>query len=53
MVRHGDVLAIRGEYVPLIYLHRGFDVPGAITDPSQGIVVIVEADGRKRASDVR
>ena len=48
IVGAGDVLAVRGEYVPLIYLHRAFGVPGAVSDPSLGIVVIVECDGEKR-----
>ena len=48
VVGRGDVLAIRGEYVPLTYLHRRFQVPGAVTDPCQGIVVIVESEGTAR-----
>ena len=44
----GDVLAIRGEYVPLVYLHRRFAVPDAVTDPCKGIVVIVESEGAHR-----
>ena len=44
----GDVLAIRGEYVPLVYLHRRFVVPDAVTDPCKGIVVIVESEGAHR-----
>ncbi len=44
----GDVLAIRGEYVPLIYLHRRFTVPNAVTDPCKGIIVIVESEGANR-----
>ncbi len=44
----GDVLAIRGEYVPLVYLHRRFAVPDAVTDPCKGIVVIVESEGANR-----
>ena len=44
----GDVLAIRGEYIPLIYLHRRFVVPDAVTDPCKGIVVIVESEGAHR-----
>jgi two-component system chemotaxis sensor kinase CheA len=44
----GDVLFIRGEYVPLIYLCQRFSVPAAVTDPCQGIVVIVESDGANR-----
>ena len=48
VVGRGDVLAIRGEYVPLSYLHRAFDVPDAVGDPCHGIIVIVEGDGRRR-----
>jgi two-component system chemotaxis sensor kinase CheA len=45
VVGRGDVLAIRGEYLPLIYLHRLFGVPGAQDDPSNGIVIVVDAEG--------
>jgi len=48
VVDRGDVLAIRGAYVPLVYLHRCFAVPDAMTDPCLGIVVIVESEGGKR-----
>jgi two-component system chemotaxis sensor kinase CheA len=41
----GDVVAIRGEYVPLLYLAAHFGVPGAMTDAAQGIVVVVENEG--------
>lgn len=41
---HGDVLSIRGAYVPLLPLHQRFGVRDAVTDPSRGIVVIVETD---------
>jgi two-component system chemotaxis sensor kinase CheA len=45
---HGDVLAIRGEYVPLVYLHALFAVPDAVRDPCLGIIVIVEGEGGRR-----
>jgi two-component system chemotaxis sensor kinase CheA len=48
VVGQGDVLAIRGEYVPLVYLHQRFGVPNAVKDPCQGIVVIVESEGANR-----
>jgi two-component system chemotaxis sensor kinase CheA len=48
-VGKGDVLAIRGEYLPLYYLNRFFDVPGAQTDPSKGIIIVVDAEGVGRA----
>jgi len=41
---HGEVLSIRGAYVPLLQLHQRFGVRDAVTDPSRGIVVIVETD---------
>jgi two-component system chemotaxis sensor kinase CheA len=40
----GHVIKVRGEYLPLIELHRVFDVAGAQTDPTAGILVIVQAD---------
>ncbi|RST49028.1 chemotaxis protein CheA [Variovorax sp. DXTD-1] len=39
----GHVIKVRGEYLPLIELHSVFDVSGAQTDPTQGILVIVQA----------
>jgi len=45
---HGGVLAIRGDYVPLIFLHRRFMVPDAVHDPCRGIIVIVEGEGGRR-----
>ncbi|VTU25320.1 Chemotaxis protein CheA [Variovorax sp. SRS16] len=45
----GHVIKVRGEYLPLIELHRVFDVGGAQTDPTQGILVIVQADDARFA----
>ena len=44
VVGRGDVLALRGEYVPLIYLHSRFSIDNAITNPCHGIVIIVQSD---------
>jgi two-component system chemotaxis sensor kinase CheA len=41
---HGEVLSIRGAYVPILQLHQRFNIQGAVKDPSRGIVVIVETD---------
>jgi two-component system chemotaxis sensor kinase CheA len=43
------LLHVRGEYLPLIRLHEVFDVAPQCTDVTQGIVVILEADGIKAA----
>jgi len=45
----GQVVKIRGEYLPLIPLYQIFAIEPTHTDPSQGIVVILEADGKKAA----
>ncbi|MBG6248531.1 MAG: chemotaxis protein CheA [Candidatus Symbiopectobacterium sp. PLON1] len=40
------VLQVRGEYLPLVELFHIFDVEGAKTDATQGIVVILQSAGR-------
>ena len=44
----GQVIRVRGEYVPLISLRRAFGI-GDDLDPVQCIAVILEAEGRKAA----
>jgi two-component system chemotaxis sensor kinase CheA len=43
------LVRVRDEYVPLISLHSLFRVAGPAREPQQGIVVILEAEGRKIA----
>lgn len=43
------LLHVRGEYLPLIKFYRVFDIPEAKTDPTKGIVVIVQSAGRRYA----
>ncbi|ALS59650.1 chemotaxis protein CheA [Pandoraea norimbergensis] len=45
----GQVVLVRGEYLPLVELYRAFDVPEARGDPTQGIIVILQAEGRRFA----
>ena len=45
----GQVLRVRGEYLPLIPLYHLFNIEPSFTDPSQGLVVILESDGKKAA----
>jgi two-component system chemotaxis sensor kinase CheA len=47
IANRGRVIKVRGEYLPLIALHQMFEIAPRFTDPCEGIVVIVEADGRK------
>jgi len=43
----GRVIKVRGEYLPLVPLYQMFDITPRYTDPCQGIVVIIETEGRK------
>jgi two-component system chemotaxis sensor kinase CheA len=45
----GRVIKVRGEYLPLIPLYQIFGVAPRHTSPSEGIIVILESDGRKAA----
>ncbi|HEY0905584.1 MAG TPA: chemotaxis protein CheW, partial [Methylophilus sp.] len=45
----GLMVHVRGEYLPIIALHAMFNHPTEIADPTQGILLILEADGRKSA----
>ncbi len=45
----GRVVHVRGEYIPLIALYEIFGMTPKITDPSKGIVVLLEAEGKKAA----
>ncbi|MGE5503589.1 MAG: chemotaxis protein CheA [Actinomycetota bacterium] len=48
LVDVGDVLTIRGEYIPLVRLYQLFGVRNALTDPTRGLVVVVETEGGDR-----
>ncbi|AWN16004.1 chemotaxis protein CheW [Salinisphaera sp. LB1] len=41
------VIEVRGEYLPLVALHRAFDVEGAQTRLDRGIVVVVSSESRR------
>ncbi|MDB5961996.1 MAG: chemotaxis protein CheA [Massilia sp.] len=49
IANRGTVIKVRGEYLPLVSLYQMFDIVPRFTSPSQGIVVILESDGRKAA----
>ena len=38
---------IRSSFLPLIKLAEVFKIPGAVTNPSEGIVIVVQNNGRK------
>lgn len=36
------VINVRGQFLPIVYLYKAFNIPDAVRDPSQGLVVLVE-----------
>ncbi|WP_324780769.1 chemotaxis protein CheA [Thiobacillus sedimenti] len=45
----GKVVKVREEYLPLIPLYQIFAIEPRVEDPSQGIIVILETEGKKAA----
>lgn len=45
----GQVVHVRGEYLPLIALHKVFNIKPRVTRPEEGILVLLEAEGKKVA----
>ncbi|SNS60364.1 CheA signal transduction histidine kinase [Noviherbaspirillum humi] len=45
----GQVIRVRGEYLPLIPLYQMFAIEPRFADPAEGIIVILESEGRKAA----
>lgn len=45
----GRVVYVRGEYVTLLPLHEVFNIEPVVAEPQDGILVLVEAEGRKVA----
>ncbi len=45
----GKMVHVRGEYLPIIELYRLFGQHTQITDPTQGVLVLIESDGKKSA----
>ncbi|HQS90061.1 chemotaxis protein CheW, partial [Polaromonas sp.] len=44
-----QVMHVRGEYLVLVELHKFFEVADAVSDPTKGIAVIVQAEGARFA----
>ena len=45
----GQVIHVRGEYLPVIALHKIFNIQTNVTNPAEGILVLLEAEGKKVA----
>lgn len=44
-----QVVQVRGEYLPIIRLHRMFNLESRVIEPERGILVLVEGDGERGA----
>ena len=44
-----QVVAVRGDYLPILRLHQLFDIESAVLEPARGILVLVDLDGEKAA----
>ena len=45
----GQVIHVRGEYLPVIALHKVFGITPKVTNPAEGILVLLETEGKKVA----
>jgi two-component system chemotaxis sensor kinase CheA len=43
----GEMVNVRGETIPLLRLDRLFGIEGAVSDPTQALVMVIESLGRK------
>lgn len=44
MVNGGHLVSVRGEYIRIVNLHHLFNITGAVTNPEEGLIVIVETE---------
>ena len=47
LVEHGEVFSFRGDYLPIIRLHEVFGVQPRARSLHEGLVMVVEGDGRR------
>jgi two-component system chemotaxis sensor kinase CheA len=47
--KQGQVVHVRGEYLPVVELHKIFNIQTRITDPTEGMLVLLETEGKKVA----
>ncbi len=49
IVGKGEVVEVRGDYIPIARLHQLFEITPDLTDPTQAVLVIAESGGEKVA----
>ena len=45
----GEVVMLRGSLLPVVRLHELFEIPDAVTDPYEALLIAVEAEGKRCA----
>lgn len=45
----GEMVQLRGRLIPIVRMHRLFGIPGAVEDPAQALLVVIE-DGTRHSS---
>ncbi len=45
--QRGELVKVRNQYLPLLRLHQLFNIEQAITDPRQGLLILVEEGGHR------
>ncbi|MET0287751.1 MAG: chemotaxis protein CheA [Polyangiales bacterium] len=48
----GDVVDVRGEYLPLVPLHELFDIEPSFESPSEGLVMVIDDGSQKLALQI-
>ncbi len=49
VAKKGQMVQVRGEYLPVIALHKVFNLEAFVKKPWEGVLVLIEADGKKAA----
>ena len=49
VVGRGEIVIFQGKVMPILRLHRLFDIRGAVEDPAQGLLIII-GDGDQRCA---
>jgi two-component system chemotaxis sensor kinase CheA len=49
VVGQGEMVLLRGQLLPIIRLHRLFNIPGAVTEPDNGLLIVLESQAKRCA----
>lgn len=49
VVGKGEMVLLRGQLLPVIRLHQHFNIPGAVTEPDQGLLIVLESQVKRCA----